>query len=36
MEIIYNIGECGNTLYVGLTGIVRNLMQKSMGMDPPY
>ena len=23
------IGECGSTLYVGLSGIVRNLIQKS-------
>ena len=27
------IGECGSTFYVGLSGIVRNLIQKSMGMD---
>ena len=26
---IYIIGECGSTLYVGLSGIVRNLIQKS-------
>ena len=25
------IGECGSTLYVGLSGIVRNLIQKSTG-----
>ena len=27
-RVIY-IGECGSTLYVGLSGIVRNLIQKS-------
>ena len=25
------IGECGSTLYVGLSGIVRNLIQKYTG-----
>ena len=25
------IGVCGSTLYVGLTGIIWNLIQKSMG-----
>ena len=25
------IRECGSTLYVGLSGIVRNLIQKGMG-----
>ena len=29
------IGECSSTLYVGLMGIVRNLIQKSTGMDMP-
>ena len=29
-RVIY-IGECGSTLYVGLSGIVRNLIQKSTG-----
>ena len=28
--------ECGSTLYVGLTGIVRTLIQKSTGMIPPF
>ena len=38
IEILHDIyiGECGNTLYVGLTGIVRNLIQKSTGIGPPY
>ena len=27
--LVYYIGECGSTLYVGLSGIVRNLIQKS-------
>ena len=31
-----HIRECGNTLYLGLTGIVRNLIQKSTGMDTPF
>ena len=26
---IFLIGECGSTLYVGLSGIVQNLIQKS-------
>ena len=30
IEISRDIGECGSTLYVGLSGIVRNLIQKSM------
>ena len=30
------IGECGSTLYVGLSGIVRNLIQKSMGKDHTF
>ena len=28
------IGECGSTLYVGLSGIVRNLIQKSTETTP--
>ena len=31
IEIFVYIGECGCTLYVGLSGIVRNLIQKSTG-----
>ena len=27
--VALSIGECGSTLYVGLSGIVRNLIQKS-------
>ena len=30
------IGECGSTLYVGLSGIVRNLIQKSTGWDHTF
>ena len=30
-----HIGECDSTLYVRLSGIVRNLIQTSMGMDTP-
>ena len=30
-----HIGECDNTLYVRLSIIVWNLIQKSMGMDMP-
>ena len=29
VHIIIYIGECGSTLYVGLSRIVRNLIQKS-------
>ena len=29
IEISRDIGECSSTLYVGLSGIVRNLIQKS-------
>ena len=29
IEISRDIGECGSTHYVGLSGIVRNLIQKS-------
>ena len=28
--------ECCSTLYVGLTGTFRTLIQKSMGMVPPF
>ena len=31
IHIYIHIGECGSTLYVGLSGIVRNLIQKSTG-----
>ena len=34
--LIFNIGECGSTLYVGLSGIVRNLIQKSTGWDHTF
>ena len=30
------IGECGSTLYVGLSRIVRNLIQKSTGWDHTF
>ena len=30
------VGECGSTLYVGLSGIVRNLIQKSTGWDHTF
>ena len=33
---INNIGECGSTIYVGLIGIVWNLIQKSTGIGPPF
>ena len=33
--ILY-IGECGSTLYVGLSRIVRNLIQKSTGWDHTF
>ena len=33
---IADIGECGSTLYVGLSGIVRNLIQKSTGWDHTF
>ena len=31
-----DIGECCNTLYVGLSRIVRNLIQKSTGWDHTF
>ena len=30
------IRECDSTLSVGLTGTVRNLLQKSTGLGPPF
>ena len=30
------IGECGSTLYVGLSRIIRDLIQKSMGWDHTF
>ena len=30
------IRECDITLSVGLTGTVRNLLQKSTGLGPPF
>ena len=35
-RIYLYIGECGSTLYVGLSGIVRNLIQKSTGWDHTF
>ena len=32
IEILVHIRECGTTLYVGLTGIVWKLKQKSTGI----
>ena len=34
--IFLYIRECGSTLYVGLMGIVRMLIQKSTWMVPPF
>ena len=31
IEISHDIGDCGSTLYVGLSGIVQNLIRKSTG-----
>ena len=36
IEISRDIGECGSTLYVGLSRIVRNLIQKSTGWDHTF
>ena len=30
------IGECGSTLYVGLTGTFQTLILKGTGMVPPF